>query len=168
MNKLSVVALLLSLLFVGIAFKTLANDACYPYFIDSTEVLAADQEMQAINRKIGLQDEILKKKEQNFTDSIMGLFDSTSVRNEKYDALVELLNLESNVYRHNMIDSISKASQAEVEEAVKKFNEKVAEYCKRNGFAILFGSNDNSVVYGTGTKADKTKELITYIGGINE
>lgn len=162
MNKLSAVALLLSLLFVGFAFKTLSNDTCNPYFIDSSEVLGADLEMQAINQRIGLQDEILKKKEQAFTDSIIGLFDSTTVRNDKDDALVELLNLESNVYRHNMIDSISKVSQAEVEVAIKNFNKNVGTYCKRNGIEILFGSNANSVVYGTGTKADKTKELVKF------
>lgn len=168
MNKLSVLALLLSICFLGYALETLNGNSCNPYFIDSSEVLGADLEMQAINQRIGLQDEILKKKEQAFTDSIIGLFDSTTVRNDKDDALVELLNLESNVYRHNMIDSISKASQAEVAEAIKKFNESVGTYCKRNGIEILFGSNANSVVYGTGTKADKTKDLVKYIGGIHE
>ncbi len=162
MNKLSVLALLLSICFLGYAFETLDGNSCNPYFIDSAEVLGADSEMQAINQRIGLQDEILKKKEQVFTDSIMGLFDSLSVRNEKDEALVELLNLESNVYRHNMIDSISKASQAEVEVAIKNFNKNVGTYCKRNGIEILFGSNANSVVYGTGTKADKTKELVKF------
>ncbi|WP_141100508.1 hypothetical protein [Fibrobacter sp. UWH1] len=168
MNKLPFFAMLLSIGFLAYAVFFLEKDICNPYFIDSTSALEADALMQNINKKIGQQDEILKKKEQAFTDSIMGLFDSLSVRNEKDDALVELLNLESNVFKHNMIDSISKASQIEITEAVKNFNVKVAAYCKKNGIEVLFGSNDNSVVYGTGTKADKTKELVTYLEGIHE
>lgn len=168
MNKISVLALVLSLFFLGITIKSLDKNACNPYFIDSAAVLEADAQMQNINQRIGLQDEILKKKEQSFTDSIIGLFDSTSTRDEKDEAFVELLNLESNVYRHKMIDSIGKASQLEVEGALKNFNEKVGEYCKRNGISILFGSSNNTVVYGTGTKADKTKELVKYIGGVHE
>ena len=168
MNKLSLFALAFSLCFLGYAVKKSDGDVCNPYFIDSSAVLEADAQMQSINQRIGLQDEILKKKEQAFTDSIIGLFDSTSTRNEKDEKIVELLNLESNVYKHKMIDSISNASQLEIAAVLKNFNGKVGEYCKKNGISILFGSNNNTIVYGTGTKADKTKELVKYIGGIHE
>lgn len=168
LKKLSIVALLLSLCFCGFALLTVDGEANNPYFIDSVKVLEENVEMQAINQKIGRQDEILQKKENSFVDSIMSLYKSNPARNINNDSLVELMNLEGNVYRHNTIDSISKASRIEVDEALKRFNDRVGEYCKKNGISILFGSGNNFIVYGTGTKADKTNDLINYFKGKNE
>lgn len=167
-NKIAVVALLLSIALLLLSFVAFDKCSVNPYFISTSIALEADNQMQAINQRIGVQDAILKKKEQVFADSIMGVYDSVSVRNAKNDSLIELLNLESNVFRHNMIDSVSSASQKEISEAIEKFNKKIDEFCKKNGISILFGANSGSIIYGVDTKADKTKELVKYIGGTNE
>ena len=139
-----------------------------PYFIDSTQALSADPGMLAVNEKNAIQDEILKKNERAYDDSIARLLDSLSVRRGDEEILVDLMNLESNVYRHKKIDSIGAQSRVEVENAIGRFNEKAALFCKKNGIQVLFASSNNTIVYGTGEKADKTDELVKFLGSNNE
>lgn len=146
----------------------LENRDSGPFFIESKKVLEADAEMQAINQKIALQDELLKKQEQVYNDSIAKLLDTLSVRRGDEEKFIDLMNLESNVFRHKMIDSISTASHAEVEKAIQSFNERAKAFSKKNGIKVLFGSGDNFVVYGTGTKADVSNKLIEFLGSNHE
>ena len=161
---LATIALLASLASVYMAVGLLRGHQQGPYFIDSAVALEADAEMQAVNQKIAAQDAILKKEEQVFNDSIMKLLDSLSIRRGEEESLMELVNLESNIFRHKKIDSIGKATHDEVAIAIEHFNGKVKVYCEKAGIPVLFGSNNNTVVYGTGKKSDKTKELVTFLG----
>ncbi len=158
---LSVISLMLSL--------SLLNGLCSgPYFINSDEALASDSEMQMINQRIALQDEILKKEEKVFNDSIAKLLDSLTVRRGEEEKLIDLMNMESNIFRHKKIDSIATASHVEVEKAINSFNERIKIFGQEKNISVLFGSNNNAVVYGSGTKADLTKELINFLGSENE
>ena len=74
------------------------------------------------------------------------------------------MNLESNVYRKKKIDSISKVSQTELAVAIEQFNGRVKVFCEKRGIPVLFASNNNTVVYGTGEKADLTNEYINFYG----
>lgn len=161
---LCLLALLLSAASFAASVFLLANQKTGPFFIESSKALEADAQMVAINQKIALQDEILKKQEQVFNDSIAKLLDTLSVRRGEEEKLIELMNLESNIFRHKMIDSISTASHAEVEKAIQSFNERAKAFSKKNGIKVLFGSGDNFVVYGTGTKADVTNKLVEFLG----
>jgi len=161
---LATIALLASLVSIYMAVGLIHGHQQGPYFIDSAVVLEADAEMQTVNQKIAAQDAILKKEEQVFNDSLMKLLDSLSIRRGEEESLMELVNLESNVFRHKKIDSISRASQAEVAVAIEHFNGNAKVYCEKAGIPVLFSSNNNTVVYGTGKKSDKTKELVTFLG----
>jgi Skp family chaperone for outer membrane proteins len=163
---------LLALLFSAASFASsvflLANQKSGPFFIESSKALEADAQMVAINQKIALQDEILKKQEQVFNDSITKLLDTLSVRRGEEEKLIDLMNLESNIFRHKMIDSISTASHDEVNKALESFNEKAKAFSQKNGIGVLFGSGSNFVVYGTGTKADVTNKLVEFLGREHE
>lgn len=139
-----------------------------PFFIESNKVLESDAEMQMINQKIAMQDALLKKEEQVFNDSIAKLLDTLAVRRGDEEKLIDLMNLESNIFRHKKIDSIATASRIEVDKALKSFNNRINEYCQGKEIPVLFGSNNNAVVYGSGTKADLTKEFIKFIGNEHE
>ena len=78
------------------------------------------------------------------------------------------MNMESNIFRHKKIDSIATASHVEVEKAINSFNERIKIFGQEKNISVLFGSNNNTVVYGSGTKADLTKELINFLGSENE
>lgn len=161
---LCLLALLLSAASFAASVFLLADQKTGPFFIESSKALEADAQMVAINQKIALQDEILKKQEQVFNDSIAKLLDTLSVRRGEEEKLIDLMNLESNIFRHKMIDSISTASHDEVKKALESFNEKAKIFSQKNGIGVLFGSGSNFVVYGTGTKADVTNKLVEFLG----
>lgn len=163
-----VIALLVSIASFAISSFVQSNQQSGPFFIDSNKVLESDAEMQNINQKIALQDELLKKEEQVFNDSIAKMLDSLSVRHGDEEKLIDLMNLESNVFRHKKIDSIATASRAEVQNALQSFNEKAKAFSQKNGIKVLFGSGSNFVVYGTGSKADVTNKMIKFLGSENE
>ena len=158
------IALLLSVASFVASLFVWVNKQTGPFFIDSNAALAVDVEMQTVNKKIALQDKNLKKEEQIFNDSIAKLLDSLAVRRGDEEKLIDLMNMESNIFRHKKIDSIATASRIEIDNALKSFNERIKIFSQKNSIPVLFGSNDNSVVYGTGTKADLTNELIEFIG----
>lgn len=165
---LCVIAILLSVISLLSSLSLLKE--CYrgPFFIESSKVLEADVEMQAINQKIALQDDLLKKQEQVYNDSIAKLLDTLSVRRGDEEKLIDLMNMESNIFRHKMIDSISTASHDEVKKALESFNEKAKAFSQKNGVKVLFGSGSNFVVYGTGTKADLSNKMIEFLGSNHE
>ena len=161
-------AILLSVISLVSSLSLLKGLCSGPYFIDTDAALASDSEMQMINQRIALQDEILKKEEKVFNDSIAKLLDSLTVRRGEEEKLIDLMNMESNIFRHKKIDSIATASHVEVEKAINSFNERIKIFGQEKNISVLFGSNNNTVVYGSGTKADLTKELINFLGSENE
>ena len=165
---LCLIALLLSAASLAASVWLLKNSAPGPFFIESTKVLEADAEMLAINQKIALLDELLKKQEQVYNDSIAKLLDTLAVRRGDEEKLIDLMNMESNIFRHKMIDSISTASHDEVKKALESFNEKAKTFSQKNGVKVLFGSGSNFVVYGTGTKADLSNKMIEFLGSNHE
>ena len=165
---LCLIALLLSAASLAASVWLLKNSAPGPFFIESTKVLEADAEMQAINQKIALQDELLKKQEQVYNDSIAKLLDTLAVRRGDEEKLIDLMNMESNIFRHKMIDSISTASKKKKKKALESFNEKAKTFSQKNGVKVLFGSGSNFVVYGTGTKADLSNKMIEFLGSNHE
>ena len=165
---LCVAAILLSVISLLTSLSLLNNFCPGPYFIDSNAVLAIDSEMQAVNKKIAIQDEILKKEEQAFNDSIAHLLDSLAIRRGNEESLIDLMNLESNIFRHKKIDSIATSSRVEIEKAISSFNERTKRFGLKKRISVLFGASNNTIVYGSGSKADLTKELIKFLGSGNE
>lgn len=130
-----------------------------PFFIESTETLASFVPIQNLNQKVKVQDDAVKKMDQLLSDSLARLSDSLDAKDSRRIAIIELLNLESNVKRHKMIDSISVFSKKEMDEAMVLFNSKAALFCKKKNIPVLFSSNANTIVYGMNSKADITDEL---------
>ena len=165
---LCVIALVLSTISLISSFFLNHNRFQGPFFIESNKVLEADAEMQIINKKIAMQDALFKKEEQVFNDSIAKLLDTLAVRRGDEEKLIDLMNLESNIFRHKKIDSIATATRIEVDKALNAFNERIKLFSQKKGISVLFGTNDNSIVYGSGSKANLTNELIKFIGNQHE
>ena len=163
MKLLTVISLFVAAVSLCLSISLLQNQHQGPFFIDSKAALSVDPDMLSVNQRIALQDEELKKNEQIYNDSIAKLFDSLSVRRGEEEALVDLMNLESNVYRHKKIDSISRIADAEVKIALRQFDAKTKIFCEKKGIPILFSSNNNTVVFGTGEKSDLTGEFVKFL-----
>ncbi len=133
------------------------------YFIETDVVLEKYSPMVAANESIKLKDQLINEKMKVYEDSLSRLIDSLSIRRGNEESLLSLLNLESNVQRHKMIDSTSKVASDLMKNAVESFNAIAAEFCKKNNIHLLFGTTGNFIVYGSHKKADLTEKFIKYL-----
>lgn len=168
MRKLVLLSLVLSVLFVSVAFYGLRTMTIGPFFIESESVLASFRPVQLANRNIELMDADFNAGERAYSDSVIGLYDSTSTQTEYKKNLVELLNMERQVYSLKKRDSIVERMHRDLKASLELFNQESAVFCERNSIPVLFSSNENSVVYGLNTKADLSDELKIFFGGRNE
>lgn len=169
MNKVLFLSLVAAAAFLAGSVYFSKNTCVGPYFFESESTLASYVPVQQINEKIAKQDAIIKEIEKSYLDSIVGLFDSTDSNQKPSQDMVDLLNLESNIFVHKKTDSLLTSMQADLAFAMKKFDADVALFCQKKGIPVMFSSNGNSVVYGTNSKADLTKDLTNFFGdGIDE
>lgn len=160
MLKMDLLALALAFVSFVCSGALLWNRTAGPYFIESEKVLSARPSLQTLERRLALFDEDWKRRDSRLMDSIARRLDSLSLNREEGEMWLELLNLESNIARYRAFDSASKAVQAEMDVELQMLDGKMAQFCAANGIPVLFASNNNSIVFGSGTKADKTKEFI--------
>ena len=139
-----------------------------PFFIESEAALASFAPIQNLNQMVKIQDDSIKGMDLLLSDSLTRLSDSLEKNNVEKIALIELLNLESNVKRHKMIDSISVFTKKEMDEVFVLFNTKAASFCKKKNIPVLFSSNANTVVFGVNSKADVTDDLKSFFGEVNK
>lgn len=168
MNKLVLLSLMLSASFAATACYRYQTMSVGPFFIESDGTLASYQPIQQINRNIEMQDAELKAEEHAFEDSIMGLYDSSSVQTEEKKELVELLNLERQVHVLKKRDSIARHTQLDLRTALVQFNRDAADFCERNSVPVLFSSNNNTIVFGLNTRADLSGKMKAFLGGAGE
>ncbi len=137
-----------------------------PYFIDSSRALGKFGPLLSANQVIARRDANIKIKLKFYDDSLAKLMDSAAHHRGLPE--MELINLESNVLRHEMTDSVARETEALVASASDSFNVMAALFSKKEGIPVLFGSSGNTVVFGTGTRADKTDDLLRFMGVKNE
>lgn len=101
-----------------------------------------------------------------YEDSLAVIMDS--VAEHKYLAELELLNLESNVYRHQMIDKTSRRANEILKTSLDSFNLVVARFAKQENIPVLFGASSNFIVYGAGSQADFTSKMQLFLKEIYE
>ncbi|WP_288786867.1 hypothetical protein [uncultured Fibrobacter sp.] len=159
MLKMDLLALALAFVSFVCSGALLWNRTAGPYFIESEKVLSARPSLQTLERRLALFDEDWKRRDSRLMDSIARHLDSLSVNREESERWLELLNLENSITRHRAMDSASKAVQGEIQGELQMLNGKMARFCAANGIPVLFASNNNSIVFGSGTKADKTGEF---------
>ncbi len=159
-----VLTFLLSIVSLCSALFLLANRQDGPFFIDSYQTISNSPHIQSINNQIAIQNEAIKRQSLKYSDSIARLLDTLSIkRGEQEETLIELMNLESNIFRHKKIDSLSRESEKQLTLARQAFNSQIESFCVASGISVLFASNNNTVIFGSGTKADKTQEFNHFI-----
>ena len=163
MKKITLISLFVSVVSFCLSINLLKNQYQGPFFVDSDRSLSVAPNIQLANSKIASQSAELKRMDQAYSDSIAKLLDSLTIRRGNEEILLELVNLESNVYRHKKIDSMGKAADVEVKTAIELFNAKTKLFCEKRGIQVLFSSNNNTIVYGSGEKSDLTDELVEFI-----
>ncbi|MCF0216373.1 MAG: hypothetical protein HUK21_07865 [Fibrobacteraceae bacterium] len=162
------VALFLSLTFLVFSITFYSSQQESFSFIDSEQVLAKYEPLVLANEALRLKEQVIEQKMKVFEDSLARLMDTLSVRRGEEENLLNLLNLESNVQRHKLIDSTSIFAQDELKKAVENFNKLAIEYCKNNKLHLLFSTSNNTIIYGSGSKTDASESFITFMEGQNE
>lgn len=143
----------------------LANRQDGPFFIDTYQTISNSPRIQSINNQIAIQNEAIKRQSLKYSDSIARLLDTLSIKREKQEeTLIELMNLERNIFRHKKIDSLSRESEKQLTLAMQAFNSQIESFCTASGISVLFASNNNTVIFGNGTKADRTQEFNHFVG----
>jgi len=168
-NKiLVVVSISFSLFFALFALELFSDMQQGPYFVDTSLIKSRYEPLHAVDVSIGQMEADVQKGMARFDDSLSKLMDSLANGNRKDGELLELLNMESNVARHKMLDSVRIIADMKIREAYGYLDRDIAGYCKRYGVEVLFGTASNTIVYGSGGKSDLTPGLLRYMGGIVE
>lgn len=165
MGKLLVGSFLLSILLCCMVIQQPLHGSG-PYFIETDRVLSVYKPLIDANMQVKVKDQVWRDQIKVYEDSLVSLLDSVSEHKRLAD--LELLNLETNVLRHNMVDSTSRLASKVLALAIDSFNVVTANYANMRCFDILFGAVNNTIVFGTGTKADKTSDFIEYLESFNE
>ncbi|MFA6733756.1 MAG: hypothetical protein WCS71_01515 [Sphaerochaetaceae bacterium] len=160
------ISFVLGLAVFALSVISLHRNVPGPYFIDSSRALGKFAPLLSANQVIARRDANIRIKLKVYDDSLAKLMDSASHHRGLPE--MELINLESNVLRHEMTDSVARETKALVASASDSFNVMAALFSKREGIPVLFGSSGNTVVFGTGTRADKTDDLLRFVGVKNE
>lgn len=164
--KLAIASLGVSAFFAVFAVHAFLQTLDGPYFVDTSLIKSRYEPLHAVDVSIGQMEADVQKGMARFDDSLSKLMDSLANGNRKDGELLELLNMESNVARHKMLDSVRIIADMKMREAYGYLDRDIAGYCKRYGVEVLFGTASNTIVYGSGGKSDLTPGLLRYMGGM--
>lgn len=165
MNKKIIIVLLFSALAFLMSVNLVVNQEKGPFFINTNQVASAYAPLLSVNENLAKEEQSFNKKLSVYDDSISKIMGSLKNHNDSLESLLQLVNMEMNVYQHKMIDSMLNVSEIQLTLASEKFNQSIAAFCQKIGADVMFDIGQNVVVYGSDTKADKTKELIDFFAG---
>jgi len=160
LRTLVAVSFIFAVVFFGLAIqRSIGGNG--PYFIETDKALTSFAPLVEANQIVEIKDKAWRAQMKVYEDSLTRVMDS--VANHRRLPELELLNQEANVARHKMIDSTSRWATNALKVAIDSFNVVTTDFSKKQNLGILFGAAGNTVVYGTGTRADKTQELVKYM-----
>ena len=64
-----------------------------------------------------------------------------------------------------MIDSVTNSSKSQLDAVSEQFGNAIAQFCKSKNINVLFDAKENTIVFGTNSKADKTSEITEFLSG---
>ncbi len=158
--------MILSIVFWGFVVSKVPWKAQGPYFIDTQKAMAAYAPMIHLNKNIQEKDQAWKERIRQREQALMARADSLAKQNRLIE--FDVLNLEINVERHKAIDSTGLWASQEMTRLVDRFNGEIVEFSRKKGYQILFGTGNSTIVYGSGTMADKTAEFIDFLENHHE
>lgn len=161
--KLAIASLGTSAFFAVFAVNTFSRVSDGPCFIDTSKALSQYAPLLGANHAIGQMEENVKERMRVFDDSISVVINSIETRDLAKESRLELLNMESNVARHKMLDSIKTIAEQEIKASYVKFDAAVAGFCRKHGIGTLFGTASNTIVYGADGRADKTGNFVRFM-----
>ena len=99
-----------------------------PFFINTSLVLSQYRPLLATNQSLGQIDENIQKKMAVFDDSISRIISTLENAGSPEKDLLELLNMESNVARHKMLDSARLVANLEIQNTYEKLDREISSF----------------------------------------
>lgn len=142
-----------------------------PVFINTSKVLPEMPVMVAANRSIEEHERSWKDELKRKDDSLTQLVDSMSkVFNESGPVVqsrlkneLDLLNMESNVIRHQGIEKTTAYTKQVMDHALQQGTKMIENFALKHHYPLVFGTPVGVVLYGSDSKADVSKEFVHFI-----
>jgi outer membrane protein len=164
---LTIVALVLAASALGLVAK-LQSEARKFAFVDSQRLLTAFKEANQVNKEVEAEDKKWRAAMKTMEDSLKAFMDTMTVRYDK-SSLKERRDLEDELaMRNQQINNFQKVNVGKMQELSREKLAKVygkvdafmKEYGKARGFDVIFGTSQGSILFGEGSPADITDEVI--------
>lgn len=169
-NAFGIVALAVVLAFVGYSLKD-RTTARKIAFVDTQRLMTSFKEANQINKEIEAEDKKWKADLQLMNDSLKAFMDTMSVKFDAMDVKGKRLMQEELSLRNQQVNNFERvhtrrmqdASREKLAKVFEKVNAFMKEYGKANGYDVIFGTAQGSILFGEGSPADITNQVIEQI-----
>ncbi len=162
----SVLAMALAAL--ALVFSYQAKSKVKIAFVDTNRLMTAFKEANKANGEIKAEDDKWKANLKVMNDSLKSFMDSMTVkfdesplskRKELQDELA-MRNQQINNYTAFQNRKLQEEAGKKLAVVFEKINAYMKEYGKREGYQIVFGTSNGSILYGEGSTLDITNDVI--------
>jgi outer membrane protein len=137
-------------------------------FVDTQRLLTGFKEAHKVNKEIQDEDAKWKKDLKSIEDSLKAYMDVMSARYDGADVKAKKEMQDELSLRNQQINNFQRANTRKMEElsrtklaqVFEKVNAFMKEYGKAKGYAVIFGTAQGNILYGEGTGADITNEVV--------
>lgn len=137
-------------------------------FVDTQRVLMGFKDANAVNKAVEAEDQIWKSALKVMEDSLKSYMDSMTVKYDKADAKTKKEMQDELSVRNQQINNFERVNTKKMQDlsreklasVFEKINALLKEYGKARHFDVIFGTAQGSILYGEGTPADITDEII--------
>ena len=137
-------------------------------FVDSQRLMTGFKESHKVDKELRDEDAKWRADLKTMEDGIKVFMDSMSVKYDKADAKVKkemqdelsLRNQQANNFERANVRKMQETNQAKMAKVFEKINAFMKEYGKSHQYEIVFGTVNGSILYGEGSPADVTTEVI--------
>jgi Skp family chaperone for outer membrane proteins len=137
-------------------------------FVDTQRLLTGFKEAHKVNKEIQVEDEKWRKDLKAIEDSLKAHMDYMSAHYDASDAKkkkemqdeLSLRNQQMNNFERMNMKRVQELTDKKMAGVYEKINTFMKEFGKTKGYDIVFGTVNGSIIYGEGSKADVTNDVV--------
>jgi outer membrane protein len=150
--------------YVSMNFKSSRKIA----FVDTQRLLTGFKESNKVNKEIEAIDMKWKGDFKAMQDSLKAFMDTMTVKYDKADVKgkkemqeeLELRNQQMNNFERINTKKMQDLSREKLSVVFEKVNAFMKEYGASKGYDVIFGTTQGNIIYGEGTAADITNDVL--------
>jgi outer membrane protein len=166
-SPIALLALVISLLAAGYSYWRTAKVRSFA-FMDTQRAMAGFKPAIEANQKVKEEDERWKKNLKIMEDSLKSYMDTMTVRYDRGTVQEKKAMQDELAMRNQQINNYTAVQGRKMQEfatqqlsgVYEKLNGFMREYGKAKGYDVVFGTANGSILYGEGTAADITDEVL--------